>query len=89
MQSSRGVLTAWVDAMPGFMPAVQRIVAMSGEMGSSPRDLVHVIETDPVVMIKVLKVVNSAHYGYGKNITSVDQAVVLPAAPHCPPPPWC
>ncbi len=70
-------LSAWVDAMPGFMPAVQRIVAMSGEMGSSPRDLVHVIETDPVVMIKVLKVVNSAHYGYGKNITSVDQAVVF------------
>jgi HD-like signal output (HDOD) protein len=70
-------LTAWVDAMPGFMPTVQRILAMSSEMDASPRDLVHVIETDPVVMIKVLKVVNSAHYGYGKNITSVNQAVVL------------
>ena len=70
-------LTAWVDALPAFGPTVQRILAMSKEMHCSPRDLVHVIETDPVVMIKVLKVVNSALYGYGKNITSVNQAVVI------------
>jgi HD-like signal output (HDOD) protein len=70
-------LTAWVDALPAFAPTVQRIVAMSKEMYCSPRDLVHVIETDPVVMVKVLKVLNSAQYGYGKNITSVNQAVAI------------
>ena len=70
-------LTAWVDALPAFGPTVQRIVALSKEMHCAPRDMVHVIETDPVVMIKVLKVVNSAQYGYGKNITSVNQAVAI------------
>lgn len=70
-------LTAWVDALPAFAPTVQRIVVLSREMHCPPGDLVHVIETDPVVMIKVLKVVNSAQYGFGKNITSVNQAVAI------------
>ena len=70
-------LTAWVDALPAFGPTVQRIVALSKEMHCAPGDLVHVIEADPVVMIKVLKVLNSAQYGYGKNITSVNQAVAI------------
>ena len=70
-------LTAWVDALPAFRPTVQRIVVLSKEMHCAPRDLVHVIESDPVVMVKVLKVLNSAQYGYGRNITSVNQAVAI------------
>ena len=70
-------LTAWVDAMPGFAPTVQRIVHMSSDINCSPRELVHVIETDPVLMIKVLKVVNSEPYGFGRDILSVNQAVAI------------
>jgi putative nucleotidyltransferase with HDIG domain len=39
--------------------------------------LVQVIDKDPVVTVKVLRVVNSAYYGLTKKITSIDQAVVF------------
>jgi putative nucleotidyltransferase with HDIG domain len=43
----------------------------------SPKDLVHVIENDPVITLKVLRVVNSAYYSLSKQITSIDHAVVF------------
>ncbi|OIQ84085.1 ribonuclease Y [mine drainage metagenome] len=46
-------------------------------MNCSPKDLVQVIDKDPVVTVKVLRVVNSAYYGLSKQITSIDQAVVF------------
>lgn len=41
-----------------------------------PKDLVQVIDKDPVVTVKILKVVNSAYYSLPKQITSINHAVV-------------
>lgn len=65
-----------VDSMPGFPHSVQRILALTRDMNCSPKALIQVIEQDPLVTVKVLRVVNSAHYGLPKQVTSISHAVV-------------
>ncbi len=70
-------LAAAVDGMPAFPKSVQRILELTRDVNCSPKDLVHVIDTDPVVTLKVFKVVNSAYYSLPKQITSINHAVVF------------
>jgi len=70
-------LAAAVDSMPAFPKSVQRILELTRDVNCSPKDLVRVIDTDPVVTLKVLKVVNSAYYSLPKQITSINHAVVF------------
>lgn len=69
-------LAAAVDGMPAFPKSVQRILELTREVNSTPKDLVEVIDKDPVVTVKILKVVNSAYYSLPKQITSIGHAVV-------------
>lgn len=69
-------LTAAVDSMPAFPKSVQRILELTRDVNSNPKDLVEVIDKDPVVTVKILKVVNSAYYSLPKQITSIGNAVV-------------
>jgi putative nucleotidyltransferase with HDIG domain len=70
-------LAAAVEGMPAFPKSVRRILALTRDVACAPKDLVQVIDKDPVVTVKVLRVVNSAYYGLTKQITSIDQAVVF------------
>ena len=65
-----------VDRMPAFPKSVQRILELTRDINCSPKDLVQVIDKDPVVTVKVLRVVNSAYYSLPKQITSINHAVV-------------
>lgn len=55
---------------------MQRILELTRDVNSTPKDLVEVIDKDPVVTVKILKVVNSAYYSLPKQITSIGHAVV-------------
>lgn len=70
-------LLAAVDGMPAFPKSVHKILTLTRDAACSPKDLVRVIDKDPVVTVKVLRVVNSAYYGLSGQITSIDQAVVF------------
>ncbi len=65
-----------IESMPGFPHSVQRILTMTRDMDCSPKELIHVIEQDPLMTVKVLKVVNSAHYSMPAPVTSISHAVV-------------
>lgn len=69
-------LATAVENMPAFPKSVQKIVELTRDVNCTPKDLVDVIDKDPVVTIKILKVVNSAYYSLPKQITSVNHAVV-------------
>ncbi len=62
--------------MPAFPKSVQRILELTRDVNSTPKDLVDVIDKDPVVTVKILKVVNSAYYSLPKQITSIGHSVV-------------
>lgn len=70
-------LAAAVESMPAFPRSVKRILALTRDVNCSPKDLVRVIDKDPVITVKVLRVVNSAYYSLAKQITSIDHAVVF------------
>ena len=72
---SKKLATA-VDGMPAFPKSVQKILELTRDVNSTPNDLVQVIDKDPVVTVKVLRVVNSAYYSLPKQITSINHAVV-------------
>jgi putative nucleotidyltransferase with HDIG domain len=69
-------LAAAVDRMPAFPKSVQKILELTRDVNCSPKDLVQVIETDPVVTVKILRVVNSPYYSLPKQVTSIGHAVV-------------
>lgn len=65
-----------VERMPAFPRSVQRILELTRNINCLPKDLVGVVEKDPVMTMKILKVINSAYYGLPQKITSVSQSVV-------------
>lgn len=67
---------AAVDGMPAFPKSVQSILELTRDVNCAAKDLVQVIDKDPVVTVKILKVVNSAYYSLPKQITSISHAVV-------------
>ena len=69
-------LAAAVDRMPAFPKSVQKILELTSDVNCSPKDLVQVIDKDPVVTVKILRVVNSSYYSLPKQITSISHAVV-------------
>ncbi|MES1981800.1 MAG: HDOD domain-containing protein [Pseudomonadota bacterium] len=69
-------LSAVVDKMPAFPKSVQRILEISRDINFQPKELVMVIEKDPVMTMKLLRIINSAYYSFPKQITSVSQSVV-------------
>jgi HD-like signal output (HDOD) protein len=66
-----------IDRIQAFPLSVQNILKLARDSASAPRDLVDVIQRDPIVTIKVLRVVNSAYYSLPRQITSIDHAVVF------------
>ena len=62
--------------MPAFPKSVQRILELTRDVNCEAKDLVQVIDKDPVVTVKILRVVNSAYYSLPKQITSINHALV-------------
>ncbi|MGR3177703.1 MAG: HDOD domain-containing protein [Candidatus Anammoxibacter sp.] len=65
-----------VEKMPAFPQSVNRVIELSSDINSSHKDLVAVIEHDPVMTLKVLKLINSPYFGLAREVTSVNYAVV-------------
>lgn len=69
-------LIAFVEKMPAFPKSVQRVVQLTSDVNASAKEIVRVIESDPLMTVKILKVINSAFYGLPQKITSIQRAVV-------------
>jgi len=55
---------------------VTRIIQIINDPDSSARDLKNLIEVDPPLTAKLLKLANSAFYGYPKTISNIQEAIV-------------
>ncbi len=69
-------LAAMVEAMPAFPESVHRVMALTSDINCSPKDLVRVIESDPVMTMKILKLVNSAYFALSRTIATIHHALV-------------
>jgi HD-like signal output (HDOD) protein len=69
-------LLIFVDKMPAFRSSVQRLLQLAADINADSRQIVEVIEADPLMTVKILKVINSPFYGLAQKISSVQRAVV-------------
>ncbi len=70
-------LIVLVEKMPAFPKSVQQVVQLTSDINASAKDIVRVIECDPVMTVKILKSINSSFYGLPQKVTSVQRAVVF------------
>ncbi len=66
-----------IVTLPSLPSSVQRIISMLEDPNTRLSDLSHLISLDPSISFKLLRLVNSAYYGLGQKITSIEHAVVL------------
>ncbi len=66
-----------IEEMSALSPAAMKIISLSNDMRTEPSDLVDAISMDPMLMAKVLKLVNSAYFGSAGGIASLSRAVIL------------
>ncbi len=76
MAYSKKKLIKLVDEMPAFPPSIYRILKLTADINCEPKDLVRVIDLDPVLTLKLLQLVNSPYFGLSRQISSIKQAVV-------------
>ena len=66
------------DALPTLPDVVHRILEITGDPLSSTRRLTRVIERDPPLSANLLRLVNSAYFGFSGKINSVAAALAEP-----------
>lgn len=66
-----------IETIPTLPSVVVRIMEAIDNPKTSAEDINAIILTDPGITAKVLRLVNSAYYGFPRKIASVTQAVVI------------
>ena len=66
-----------VERMPAFPKSVQRVLDLTRNPDVAPKSIVEVIEKDPVMTARILRVINSAFYALPNKVAVVGHAVVL------------
>ncbi len=66
-----------IEKMPPLSPVVHKIILVANDVTSSAQHLTDVIQLDPVLTAKVIRMVNSAYFGLPQEIKSLKQAVVM------------
>ena len=70
-------LGEYIKTMPSLPTSVTKVLEICNNPRTSPADLNHVISLDPVLVGRVLKLINSAYYGLGQTVTSLVRAIIM------------
>lgn len=66
-----------IDDLPTIPPILVKLNAILADPESSAEDVARLIKDDQVLTTRLLKLVNSAYYGFPRKITTVTHAVVI------------
>jgi putative nucleotidyltransferase with HDIG domain len=67
----------YIKNMPSLPITVVKVLEVCNNSQVSPTDLNRVISLDPVLVGRVLKLINSAYYGLDQHITSLVRAIIM------------
>ena len=67
----------YIKNMPSLPTSVAKVLEICNNPQTSPADLNHVISLDPVLVGRVLKLINSAYYSLGQQVTSLVRAIIM------------
>jgi len=66
-----------IKTMPSLPTSLTKVLEICNNKDTSPADLNHVISLDPVLVGRVLKLINSAYYGMGQPVRSLVRAIIM------------
>jgi putative nucleotidyltransferase with HDIG domain len=66
-----------IEEIPTLSPMLQKVISTVESSTADAHDLTDIISRDPSLTSKVLKVSNSAYYGFQKEVDNLDRAVAL------------
>jgi len=66
-----------IDTVPMLPAVVGRIISMVEDPSVNAYDVSGIVSKDQSLVSSILRIINSAHYGFFSRITSINQAVVL------------
>lgn len=66
-----------VDELPALSHITQQVVKLTSDPKTSIIDLAETITQDQVLTAKVLRMANSAYYGYARKISTMNEAIVI------------
>ena len=67
----------YIKNMPSLPTSVAKVMEICDNPQTSPADLNHVISLDPVLVGRVLKLINSAYYSQGQQVTNLVKAIIM------------
>ncbi|GHT77950.1 phosphohydrolase [Spirochaetia bacterium] len=70
-------ITEYIKNMPSLPVTVAKVIEICDNPQTNPADLNHVISLDPVLVGRVLKLVNSAYYGLSRPATNLVRAIIM------------
>ena len=70
-------LKDYIKTIPSLPTSVTKVLEICNNPQTSPADLNHIISLDPVLVGRVLKLINSAYYGMGQPVTSLARAIIM------------
>ncbi len=70
-------VTERIIGLPSLPTVVTQLLSVVGDPASSARDVSQLISTDQALTAKILKVANSAFYGFPRKIATVQFAIVV------------
>ena len=70
-------IAEYIKNMPSLPTSVGKVLEICNNPQTSPADLNYVISLDPVLVGRVLKLLNSAYYGLGRKVTSLVRAIIM------------
>jgi len=65
-----------IDYLPPMPSIAQDIMIASNDDSSDMDDIAKIIKKDPALTAKIIGMANSAFFGFGRNITTLEQAVI-------------
>ncbi len=71
------IIQTYISRMPSLPVTVSKILQICNDPKTSPADLNQVISLDPVLMGRVMKLINSAYYSLPNQITSLVRAIIM------------
>jgi putative nucleotidyltransferase with HDIG domain len=66
-----------IESLPSLPISAARVLEICNDPHTSPVDLNRVISLDPVLVGQVLKLINSAYYGMGRQAASLVRAIIM------------
>jgi putative nucleotidyltransferase with HDIG domain len=76
-QQNINKINDYIAKIPSLPVTVTKVLEICNSPNTSPVDLNKVISLDPVLMARVLKLINSAYYGLSQKVTSLVRAIIM------------